>query len=72
MRPAYRRRGYGTELLRAGLAVARRLGIDWALATCGDGNGGSAADIGACGGVLQDLVAVADGAPKRRYWVPTH
>ena len=72
VRPAYRRRGYATELLRAGLAVARDLGIDPALLTCDDDNVGSATIIERCGGVLADVVEVANGTPKRRYWVPTH
>lgn len=71
VRPAYRRRGYATALLRAGLAVARDLGIDQALVTCDDANVGSAIVIERSGGVLEDMVAV-DGTFRRRYWVPTH
>ena len=70
VRPAYRRRGYATELFRAGLAAARDLGIDPALLTCDDDNLGSATIIERCGGVLADVVSgVAE--PRRRYWVPT-
>lgn len=72
VRPAYRRRGYGTALLRAGLALARERGIDPALVTCNDDNLGSVAVIERCGGVLADVADVAVGKPKRRYWVPTH
>lgn len=71
VRPAYRRRGYATALLRAGLTVARDLGIDRALVTCDDDNVGSATVIERCGGVLQDVVTVPEGSPKRRYRVPT-
>ncbi|WP_307844630.1 GNAT family N-acetyltransferase [Actinotalea solisilvae] len=71
VRPAYRRRGYATELLRAGLGVAHGLGIDQALVTCDDENVGSAAVIERCGGVLEDVRSVPGGSPKRRYWVPT-
>jgi predicted acetyltransferase len=71
VRPAYRRRGYATALLRAGLAVARDLGIDPALITCDDDNVGSVAVIERCGGVLADVVELDDGRLRRRYWVPT-
>lgn len=72
VRPAYRRRRYATALLRAGLALAREHGIDPALVTCDDDNLGSATVIERCGGVLENVMDVADGSPKRRYWVPTH
>lgn len=72
VRPAYRRRGYATVLLHAGLAVARDLGIDRALVTCDDDNVGSATVIERCGGLLENVVHVPRGKPKRRYWVPTH
>ena len=71
VRPAYRRCGYGTELLRAGLAVARDLGIDPALVTCDDDNAGSIAVIERCGGVVADVVELEDGKLRRRYWLPT-
>lgn len=72
IRPAYRRQGYATEILRQSLEVARRVGVDPALVICDDGNAGSAGAIERCGGVLD---AVADGPEGhgqiRRYWVPT-
>jgi predicted acetyltransferase len=71
VRPAYRRRGYATALLRAGLAVARDLGIDPALITCDDDNVGSITVIERCGGALADVVELDDGRLRRRYWVPT-
>lgn len=71
VRRAYRRRGYATELLRAGLRIAHGLGVDPALVTCDDDNVGSAACIERCGGVLEDVRPTTDGSPKRRYWVPT-
>ena len=70
VRPAFRRRGYATAMLRAGLRVAADQGVERALVTCDDDNVGSAAVIERCGGELQDVVDV-DGSPKRRYWVPT-
>jgi predicted acetyltransferase len=65
--PTMRRRGYGTEILRQGLVVARSLGIEEVLVTCDVGNAASAGVIEACGGVFES-VASGDGPPKRRYW----
>lgn len=70
VRPAFRRRGYATALLRGGLTITAGLGIEQALVTCDDANVASAAVIERCGGVLQDVLA--DGATRvRRYLVPT-
>lgn len=71
VRPAYRRRGVATALLRTGLDVARELGLDRALVTCTDGNVGSAAVIEQAGGVLESVEPQPDGTATRRYWVPT-
>lgn len=66
----YRRRGYATEILRQSLVIARAQGVDQVLVTCDDDNVGSAAVIEACGGVLESVIDVADGASKkRRYWI---
>ena len=70
VRPAYRRRGYATEILRQSLARARDLGIEQALLTCDDDNAASAATIERCGGVFERIVDFK-GTPRRRYWVPT-
>ena len=68
--PAYRRRGYATEILRQALIVARSVGVDRALVTCDDDNVGSIAVIEACGGKLQDIVQLKpDAAELRRYWI---
>jgi predicted acetyltransferase len=66
VRRSARRRGYATAMLRDGLAVAHRLGIDPALLTVDPDNTASRKVIEHNGGVLQDEV---DG--KLRYWVPT-
>jgi predicted acetyltransferase len=50
--PAYRRRGYATEILRQALIVGRSLGIDRVLVTCDDDNVGSVRVIESCGGNL--------------------
>lgn len=69
VRPAYRRRGHATEILRQSLEVLRELGVDRALVTCDEDNKGSAAVIERCGGRLENVVPVEGGVPKRRYWI---
>lgn len=69
VRPAFRRRGHATEILRQSLEVLRPLGVQRALVTCDDDNTGSATVIERCGGRLENVVPVAGGAPKRRYWI---
>jgi predicted acetyltransferase len=69
VRPAHRRRGYATEILRQSLIVARAVGVDRALVSCDDANIASARTIERCGGVLENVID-NDGAPKRRYWIP--
>lgn len=66
----HRRQGYGTEILRQSLVVARALGIDRVLVTCDDDNTASARIIERCGGELESLVANPSGRqPIRRYWI---
>lgn len=70
VRPAHRRRGVATEILRQSLVVARALGVDAALLTCDDANVASALVIERCGGVLDPDRPRADGErPTRRYWI---
>lgn len=72
VRPASRRQGYATEILRQSLGVARSVGIDSALVICDDGNAGSAGAIERCGGVLERVAEGPEGrGPIRRYWVRT-
>ena len=71
VRPAFRRRGYATEILRQSLVIVAERGVAQALVTCDDDNAASAATIERCGGVLEGLIE-GEGAPKRRYWVPTY
>lgn len=70
VRPAFRRRGYATQILRQALDVATGVGIARALITCDVGNVGSAAVIEACGGVFEGIEP-GEGSEKdkRRYWV---
>jgi predicted acetyltransferase len=72
VRPAFRRRGYATEVLRQSLVIVRSYGSEAALVTCDDDNIGSAAVIEACGGELERIVAgneAGDGVAFRRYWI---
>jgi len=68
VRPAHRRLGYATEILRQSLVVARAGGVDEVLVTCDDDNVGSAKVIEANGGVLENI-ADMDGVALRRYWI---
>jgi predicted acetyltransferase len=68
VRPAYRRRGYATEILRQALVIARGEGVDRVLVTCEVGNGASAAIIEGLGGRLEDVREDRDGTRMRRYW----
>jgi len=66
--PGYRRRGYATEILRQSLVIARAIGVDQALVTCGDDNTGSIAVIESCGGKLDSVISpIPSGASTRRY-----
>lgn len=69
VRPAYRRQGYATEMLRLGLENGYDFGIRRALVTCDDDNLGSIATIERCGGVLENIISRSNAARKRRYWV---
>ena len=66
--PRFRRRGYATDILRQSVVIARSVGVDRVLVTCGDSNVGSAAVIERCGGRLDSVIEV--GVRKvRRYWI---
>lgn len=72
VRPASRRRGYATEMLRQALVRAGQVGLDRAMVCCDEANVASAAVIERCGGVLQDVVGPGGGHPRtRRYWIDT-
>lgn len=71
VRPAFRRRGYATALLRAALRTARGLGLEQVLVTCDETNTGSVAVIERCDGVHEDTVELLPGHAKRRYWMAT-
>lgn len=66
VRPARRREGHATAMLRAALPHAQALGIDSALVTCNADNVASIRVIEAAGGVFEDQRGI-----KLRYWVRT-
>jgi predicted acetyltransferase len=70
--PAYRRRGYGTELLRLLLKEAAKLGVARALVTCDEDNAGSRRIIEKNGGVYDGkAISPESGKLVLRFWVPT-
>ena len=54
VRPTERRKHYGTEMLKCGLEVCRRIGKEYAVVSCDKDNAGSAGVIRNCGGVLEE------------------
>ncbi|NMM34274.1 MAG: GNAT family N-acetyltransferase [Phycicoccus sp.] len=66
VRPSVRRQGHAKAMLAAALPIARGIGIDPALLTCGAENTGSRRVIESNGGVLEDQ---REG--ELRFWVPT-
>jgi predicted acetyltransferase len=70
VRPAFRRRGHATEILRQSLDIAHEHGISPVLVTCDVDNVGSRRVIEANGGVLEGIFDAEPGLPrKRRYWI---
>jgi predicted acetyltransferase len=69
VRPAFRRRGYVSEILRQSLIIATSYDVGDVLVTCDD-NVASARVIERCGGRLERVVAADesdDGVAFRRY-----
>ncbi len=69
VRPAFRRHGYATEMLRQGVVVARAQGVGRVLVTCDDDNVASAAVIERAGGVEDAPHVDAVRGTKRRFWI---
>ena len=67
--PQSRGRGYGSEMLRQSLIIARAEGVEATLIMCDDDNAPSAAVVERCGGVLEAVVVLEDGRSVRRYWI---
>jgi predicted acetyltransferase len=68
IRPSERRKGYGTEMLRLALEVARNKGITAVLVTCDVDNIASAQTILKNGGEL-DSEGENERGPFQRYWI---
>ena len=70
IRPSKRGEGYGKEILRLGLEMARERGLRRVLITCDETNIGSKKIIEANGGVFENAVT-QEGSPvkKLRYWI---
>ncbi len=69
VRPAQRRRGYATVLLRAAMGMAQDLGIARLLVTCERDNVASAGVIIRCGGRLENCRQVEQLGEICRYWI---
>jgi predicted acetyltransferase len=69
VRPAHRGRGFGHDILRQALLIARAEGVSRALVTCADDNIASIRIIEGAGGELEDVRTGADGTKMRRYWI---
>lgn len=68
--PAFRLRGFATEILVQSLVIARSHDVQRVLVTCDDGNAASVGVIERCGGVLENIIDdPSGGSPKRRYWI---
>jgi predicted acetyltransferase len=62
VRPAHRRRGFATDILRQALHRAQNAGVQRALVTCDLDNVGSAKVIEKCGGALEGVTPARDGS----------
>ena len=75
VRPAYRRRGHATAILRGSLGILAALGVEEALVTCDLDNAASEATIRACGGFPDPELPLVGAGPtvsaKKRFLVPT-
>ncbi len=70
IRPSKRRMGYGTLILALVLPKAREFGFTRVLVTCDETNIGSKKIIEANGGVLENVVEIGTGQPRKlRYWI---
>jgi predicted acetyltransferase len=71
VRPAFRRQGHATEILRQSVEILRARGVPRILVTCDDDNLASARVIEANGGVFERVVPHEDPAepPRKRYWI---
>lgn len=69
IRPTERGKGYGKIILNLALDKAKDLGIKKALITCDVGNIASKKVIESNGGVLENIVDMGEGNPKKRRYL---
>jgi predicted acetyltransferase len=67
--PAFRQRGYATEILRQAIVLANREGVQPLLIICDESNIASALVIERCGGVFEGPATTEEGSLIRRYWI---
>lgn len=68
IKPEYRRRGFGKEILQLGLIEAKKIGLKRVIATCHDDNLASKKIIEENGGVLKDSCVIpVDGRKFLKY-----
>ena len=68
VRPANRRKGFATRILRQSLDFIKELGVNEVFVTCDDDNVGSYKVIESQGGILENRMNF-EGKLKRRYWI---
>ncbi len=72
IKPAERRKGYGSEILRRSLPHAKELGLERVLLTCDSTNLGSRKIIEANGGVFEKEAQIKEAGPSTLYfWINT-
>ncbi|MBN2300099.1 MAG: GNAT family N-acetyltransferase [Acholeplasmataceae bacterium] len=66
--PSKRQKGYGKQILKLGLNICKKRGMDKILITCNEENLASEGIIKSQGGILENRVYKTDGYIKR-YWI---
>jgi predicted acetyltransferase len=69
VRPAWRRRGFASQMLSRSLPLAGAVGLTRVLVTCDSDNTASAGVIENCGGQFERFAITEQGVNKRRYWI---
>lgn len=68
IKPSMRRMGYGTEILKLSLPIAKQIGLDRVMLTCDDSNIASWKIMEKNGAILDEKYNY-EGKFKRRYWI---
>jgi predicted acetyltransferase len=68
IRPSMRRKGYGTEILKLSLPIAKQIGLNRVMLTCDDNNIASWKIMEKNGAVIDEKYDYK-GRYKRRYWI---